>query len=56
MRRGVSHQAVNFGKANRCQSALMTKQLVKFGVIYIGAVGTFWGRENVSKSAPCWCR
>ncbi len=44
-------RAVNVGKANRCQPALIAKQLSKFGVINIGAVGTFVVRENVSESA-----
>jgi uncharacterized protein (DUF1697 family) len=40
----------NVGKANRCQPALIAKQLSKFGVVNIGAVGTFVVRENVSES------
>jgi len=44
-------RAVNVGKANRCQPALIAKQLAKFGVVNIGAVGTFVVRENVSESA-----
>src|SRR2546429_178981 len=44
-------RAVNVGKANRCQPAIIAKQLAKFGVINIGAVGTFVVRENVSESA-----
>src|SRR5712692_1860756 len=44
-------RAVNVGGANRCQPALIAKQLAKFGVINIGAVGTFVVRENVSESA-----
>jgi uncharacterized protein (DUF1697 family) len=43
-------RAVNVGKANRCQPAVLAKQLEKFGVINIGAVGTFVVRENVSES------
>jgi uncharacterized protein (DUF1697 family) len=43
-------RAVNVGKANRCQPALIAKQLSKFGVVNIGAVGTFVVRENVSES------
>jgi hypothetical protein len=43
-------RAVNVGKANRCQPALIAKQLAKFGVVNIGAVGTFVVRENVSES------
>jgi uncharacterized protein (DUF1697 family) len=44
-------RAVNVGKANRCQPALIAKQLSKFGVVNIGAVGTFVVREDVSASA-----
>ena len=44
-------RAINVGKANRCQPALIAKQLAKFGVINIGAVGTFVVREDVSESA-----
>jgi len=43
-------RAINVGKANRCQPALIAKQLAKFGVVNIGAVGTFVVRENVSES------
>jgi uncharacterized protein (DUF1697 family) len=43
-------RAVNVGKANRCQPALIAKQLSKFGVVNIGAVGTFVVRENVNRS------
>jgi uncharacterized protein (DUF1697 family) len=44
-------RAVNVGGANRCQPALIAKQLAKFGVVNIGAVGTFVVREDVSESA-----
>jgi len=44
-------RAVNVGTANRCQPAIIAKQLAKFGVINIGAVGTFVVRENVSERA-----
>ena len=44
-------RAVNVGGTNRCQPALIAKQLSKFGVVNIGAVGTFVVRENVSESA-----
>ena len=44
-------RAVNVGGTNRCQPASIAKQLVKFGVVNIGAVGTFVVRENVSESA-----
>src|SRR5262252_3062132 len=43
-------RAVNVGTANRCQPAFLAKQLARFGVINIGAVGTFVVRENVSES------
>ena len=43
-------RAVNVGKANRCQPASIAKQLSKFGVVNIGAVGTFVVREDVSQS------
>jgi uncharacterized protein (DUF1697 family) len=41
---------VNVGGANRCQPALIAKQLAKFGVVNIGAVGTFVVRKDVSES------
>jgi uncharacterized protein (DUF1697 family) len=44
-------RAVNVGGTNRCQPALIAKQLAKFGVVNIGAVGTFVVRETVSESA-----
>lgn len=50
MRRVVFLRAVNVGKANRCQPALIARQLAKFGVINIGAVGTFVVRKDVSES------
>ena len=43
-------RAVNVGRANRCQPALIVKQLAKFDIVNIGAVGTFVVRENVSES------
>ena len=43
-------RAVNVGGANRCQPALIAKQLAKFGIVNIGAVGTFVVRKNVSES------
>ncbi len=46
-------RAVNVGGTNRCQPALIAKQLAKFGVVNIGAVGTFVVREDVSESALC---
>ena len=50
MRWVVFLRAVNVGGANRCQPATIAKKLAKFGVINIGAVGTFVVRENVSES------
>ena len=50
MRRVVFLRAVNVGGANRCQPAAIAKQLAKFGVVNIGAVGTFVVREDVSES------
>ena len=44
-------RAVNVGKANRCQPALIAEQLAKFGVVNIGAVGTFVVREGAKESA-----
>jgi len=44
-------RAVNVGGTNRCQPAAIAKQLAKFGVINIGAVGTFVVRENVGESS-----
>src|SRR5213076_860674 len=43
-------RAVNVGGTNRCQPALIAKQLAKFDIVNIGAVGTFVVRENVSES------
>jgi uncharacterized protein (DUF1697 family) len=43
-------RAVNVGKANRCRPAAIAKQLAKFDVVNIGAVGTFVVRENVSEA------
>src|SRR4029434_962583 len=51
MRWVVFLRAVNVGGANRCRPAIIAKQLAKFGVINIGAVGTFVVREDVSESA-----
>jgi len=50
MRRVVFLRGVNVGKANRCQPAVIARQLSKLGVINIGAVGTFVVRGNVSES------
>jgi uncharacterized protein (DUF1697 family) len=50
MRWVVFLRAVNVGGTNRCQPALIAKQLAKLGVVNIGAVGTFVVRENVSET------
>src|ERR1700719_1771012 len=51
MRWVVFLRAVNVGGANRCRPAAIAKELAKFGVVNIGAVGTFVVREDVSESA-----
>src|SRR4051812_13163519 len=43
-------RAVNVGKANRCRPGEIAKKLAKFGVVNIGAVGTFVVRKEVSES------
>ncbi|HEY4271053.1 MAG TPA: DUF1697 domain-containing protein [Candidatus Udaeobacter sp.] len=43
-------RAVNVGGANLCRPAVLAKQLSRFGVVNIGAVGTFVVRKNVSAS------
>jgi uncharacterized protein (DUF1697 family) len=43
-------RAVNVGGANRCRPAVIAKQLTEFGVINIGAVGTFVVHKNVNES------
>ncbi|HEY2711594.1 MAG TPA: DUF1697 domain-containing protein [Chthoniobacterales bacterium] len=43
-------RAVNVGKTNRCQPVLIAKQLVRFGMTNIGAVGTFVVRKDVAES------
>jgi uncharacterized protein (DUF1697 family) len=50
MRWVVFLRAVNVGRTNLCRPALLAKELSKFGVVNIGAVGTFVVRENVSES------
>ena len=50
MRWVVFLRAVNVGGANRCRPALIAKQLVKFGVVNVGSVGTFVVREDVSET------
>ena len=44
-------RGINVGGANRCKPAQLAKQLKKFEVVNIGAVGTFVVRANVSESA-----
>ena len=51
MRRVVFLRGVNVGKGNRCQPAVIARELTKFGMINIGAVGTFVVRKDVSESA-----
>jgi uncharacterized protein (DUF1697 family) len=51
MRWVVFLRAVNVGGTNRCQPALIAKELAKFDIVNIGAVGTFVVREDVSESA-----
>jgi uncharacterized protein (DUF1697 family) len=51
MARVVFLRAVNVGGTNRCQPATIAKQLAKYGLVNIGAVGTFVVREDVSESA-----
>ena len=51
MRWVVFLRAVNVGGTNRCKPAAIAKQLTNFGVVNIGAVGTFVVREDVSQSA-----
>ncbi|HKR22054.1 MAG TPA: DUF1697 domain-containing protein [Pyrinomonadaceae bacterium] len=50
MRWVVFLRAVNVGGANLCRPAELAKQLGKFGVVNIGAAGTFVVREQVSES------
>jgi uncharacterized protein (DUF1697 family) len=51
MRWVVFLRGVNVGKANRCQPAVIARQLSRLGIINIGAVGTFVVREDVGESA-----
>jgi uncharacterized protein (DUF1697 family) len=50
MRWVVFLRAVNVGGTTRCRPALIAKQLAKFGIVNIGAVGTFVVRKDVSES------
>lgn len=43
-------RGVNVGGANLCKPAELAKQLKKFDIVNIGAVGTFVVRENVAES------
>ena len=43
-------RAVNVGGTNRCQPAQIAKDLARFGVVNIGAVGTFVVRKDASES------
>jgi len=51
MRRVVFLRGINVGKGNRCQPAVIARELSRFGVINIGAVGTFVVCKEVSESA-----
>ena len=50
MRWVVFLRAANVGKHNRFKPSELTKGLAKFGVVNIGAVGTFVVREDVSEA------
>src|ERR1043166_5948630 len=50
MRWVVFLRGVNVGGANLCRPAELAKQLKKFDVVNIGAVGTFVVRGNLSAS------
>lgn len=50
MRWVVFLRAANVGKHNRFKPSELTKDLAKFGVVNIGAVGTFVVREDVSEA------
>jgi uncharacterized protein (DUF1697 family) len=41
-------RAINVGTANRCRPAEIAKKLAKFGVVNLGAVGTFVVRKDVA--------
>lgn len=43
-------RAVNVGTTNRCRPAEIAKELVRFDVVNIGAVGTFVVRKAVAES------
>lgn len=44
-------RAVNVGTANRCRPAAIAKELSRFDLVNIGAVGTFVARKDVSEAA-----
>jgi uncharacterized protein (DUF1697 family) len=44
-------RGINVGGANRCKPAQLAKQLSKFDIVNIGAVGTFVVRQDVSESS-----
>jgi uncharacterized protein (DUF1697 family) len=43
-------RGINVGGANLCRPAALAKQLKKFDIVNIGAVGTFVVRKNVAQS------
>jgi uncharacterized protein (DUF1697 family) len=43
-------RGINVGGANLCRPAELAKQLSKFGIVNIGAVGTFVVRKDVAES------
>lgn len=43
-------RAVNVGRTNRCQPALIAKQLESYKIVNIGAVGTFVVRSDIDES------
>jgi uncharacterized protein (DUF1697 family) len=43
-------RGINVGGANLCKPAQLAKQLSKFDIVNIGAVGTFVVRQNVAES------
>jgi uncharacterized protein (DUF1697 family) len=51
MRSVVFLRAANVGRHHRFQPSILAKELTEFGVVNLGAVGTFVVRENVSEKA-----
>ena len=43
-------RAVNVGTTNRCRPATIAQQLASFGIVNIGAVGTFVVRQDVDEA------